>query len=95
MVKFQSIVSRVTVASPHAQRIVAEIDQSEAGSAEAARITQRAVPARPSELLIDHVNFLYSADNAVDAVSGVAMRITFGSAVALGRSLRCGKVNHD
>jgi ABC-type bacteriocin/lantibiotic exporters, contain an N-terminal double-glycine peptidase domain len=91
VVRFQSIVSQVTVATPHAQRVVAEINRSEESSAEAALVTQRPMPAAPSELLVDRVSFRYSTDNAEDAVRDVTMSIPFGSAVAFVGSSGAGK----
>ncbi len=91
VVRFQSIVSQVTVATPHAQRVVAEINRSEESSAQAALVTQRPMPETPTELLIDRVSFRYSSENAEDAVSDVTMKIPFGSAVALVGSSGAGK----
>jgi len=91
VVRFQTIVSQVTVATPHAQRVVAEITRSEESSAESALVTQRPMPETPSELLLDRVSFRYSVENAEDAVTDVTMKIPFGSAVALVGSSGAGK----
>jgi ABC-type multidrug transport system fused ATPase/permease subunit len=91
VVRFQTIVSQVTVATPHAQRVVAEIRRSEASSAESALVPQRPMPSAPAEILVDRVSFRYSTTNAEDAVSEVTMRIPFGSAVALVGASGAGK----
>jgi len=89
IVRFQGIVSQVSVSTPHAQAVLAEIRRSEASTADRV-VKDVALPEHPQVLRFDAVAFRYAPD-APDAVRGVSLEIPFGSTVAFVGSSGAGK----
>jgi ABC-type bacteriocin/lantibiotic exporter with double-glycine peptidase domain len=90
IVRFQGIVSQVTVSTPHAKAVLAEIRRSEAASAGSASRERKALPAKPQTLKVQSVGFRYS-DGSPEAVSDVSLAVPFGAAVAFVGSSGAGK----
>lgn len=90
VVRFQSVVSQVSAARPHAQRIVDEIRRSEQSRRHLLNRTSESLPENPRELALQDVSFTYSADTDY-AVRDVSISIPFGSAVAVVGASGAGK----
>lgn len=90
IVRFQSVVTQVSVSHPHAHAVVTEIERSELHRRLKANITQRKLPENPREIRFENVSFQYN-DDAPMAVAGVSLSIPFGSTVAFVGSSGAGK----
>ncbi|WP_169079695.1 ABC transporter ATP-binding protein [Microcella alkalica] len=89
IVRFQGIVSQVSVSTPHAQAVLAEIRRSEAATTTRDR-EEAPLPEHPRTLRFEAVGFRYAAD-APEAVREVSLEIPFGSTVAFVGSSGAGK----
>lgn len=90
VVRFQTLVSQLAVATPHVERILAEIDRSESMRQEQSTVPQRELPAEPRVIDLDRVSFRYAADAPL-AVDDVSLSIRFGTTVAFVGSSGAGK----
>lgn len=89
IVRFQGIVSQVSVSTPHAHAVLAEIRRSESTSHQVSGDDSE-LPTQPKTLQLDAVSFQYTAESA-PAVRNVSLEIPFGSTVAFVGSSGAGK----
>ena len=91
IVRFQSIVSQLANSEPHARRVIAEIERSEASSEGAPHPSEaRSLSDKPTALSLNDVSFSYNA-GATNALSDIKLEIAFGSTVAFVGSSGAGK----
>jgi ATP-binding cassette subfamily C protein len=90
VVRFQSIVSQVSVSIPHVDAVLTEIRRSELSSKEQQSVTEVPLPDEPRDLVFDDVTFRYT-DDSPNAVTDVSLSIKFGSAVAFVGASGAGK----
>lgn len=90
IVRFQGIISQMTVSTPHARAVLDEITRSEQATAHASGRTVTDLPDEPREIVLDSVGFRYS-ETAEDAVANVSLTIPFGSTVAFVGASGAGK----
>ncbi|MGV8857735.1 ABC transporter ATP-binding protein [Rhodoglobus sp.] len=90
IVRFQSVTNQITVSTPHAQRVVDEIERSELGTKHLATRPNRELPEEPSNLELRNVTFRYDP-TASDAVTNVSLTIPFGTTAAFVGSSGAGK----
>lgn len=89
IVRFQGIVSQVSVSMPHARAVLSEIRRSESTSHPVSR-DEAELPKQPKTLQFAGVSFTYTAESA-PAVRDVSLEIPFGSTVAFVGSSGAGK----
>lgn len=89
IVRFQGIVSQVSVSMPHARAVLAEIRRSEATTTRVSR-DEKSLPESPATLTFRSVSFRYTSDTP-NAVHDVSLEIPFGSTVAFVGSSGAGK----
>ena len=90
IVRFQGIVNQVTVSTPHAQAVLAEIRRSESTVASSDSRVQRPMPDEPGKIEFISVSFCYDTGSK-EAVSDVNIDIPFGSTAAFVGSSGAGK----
>ena len=90
IVRFQSIVSGMTVSMPHAKAVLTEIRRSEQTSAHLVDRESLPLPEHPKELAFNAVGFRYAPESP-EAVTDVSLTIPFGSTVAFVGSSGAGK----
>lgn len=90
IVRFQAIVSQVSVSTPHARAVLAEIRRSEESTVSQADRPSVPIAHHPKLLEFSNVSFRYSPDSP-DAVSDVSLEIPFGSTVSFVGSSGAGK----
>jgi len=90
IVRFQSIVSGMTISMPHAKAVLAEIRRSEKTTEHLSERESNPLPANPVSLEFDNVGFRYASESP-EAVSEVTLSIPFGSTVAFVGSSGAGK----
>lgn len=90
IVRFQSIVAQVSANAPHARAVLNEIKRSETAVNYLKDRTAASIPEKPAALEFGSVSFHYS-EGATDAISGVSIRIPFGSTVAFVGASGAGK----
>ena len=90
VVRFQSILSQMTVATPHAEAVLEEIRSSEAGVSHLADRPALPLPDEPATLTLNRVGFRYAPD-LPEVIRDVDVEIRFGSSVAFVGSSGAGK----
>lgn len=90
VVRFQSIVSQISVSMPHVDTVLAEIKRSEQSTREQQSDQDVELPEEPKSIDFRDVSFRYRPE-APDAVSEVSLSIPFGSTVAFVGSSGAGK----
>ena len=90
IVRFQNIVSQITANTPHAKRVIEEIERSEHTTREHQSRPTKSLAERPDSLELSDVSFKYN-EEAKHAVNGVNITIPFGSTVAFVGASGAGK----
>jgi ABC-type multidrug transport system fused ATPase/permease subunit len=90
IVRFQSVITQVSVSHPHALAVVTEIERSELHRRLKPNVTARELPLEPREIRFEGVSFQYEEGGA-NAVTDVTLSIPIGSAVAFVGSSGAGK----
>ncbi|MGZ0212941.1 MAG: ABC transporter ATP-binding protein [Actinomycetales bacterium] len=90
IVRFQSVTNQITVSTPHARRVVDEIERSELGTQHLATRPRRELPDEPQSLQLSNVTFRYEP-TAADAVTNVSLIIPFGTTAAFVGASGAGK----
>ena len=90
IVRFQGIISQVTVSTPHARAVLDEIIRSESAQTRGAQAKQVPLPDSPQLIRFADVSFSYEAGRSA-AVHDISLEIPFGSTVAFVGSSGAGK----
>lgn len=90
VIRFQSVLAQMVSIAEYPTRVLAELADSERSNAEIAKRATTPLPDKPDRIVLDRVEFRYSAD-AVPAVRDVSLEIPFGSTVAFVGSSGAGK----